>query len=125
MSRRAVEIAAAPWVSAPAPRSRSPPAPRPQPRPWSIAPCSCHNLGRAELLRSVRDRCRDAARVVPNIRSKRDEIGAGLGERTDLRERRRKADAGHLEYLGPPGDAIEDRVERRAPAVARLTEHHV
>ena len=58
--------------------------------------------------------------------TERDEIGAGLRERSDLVETCGIAHAWLLEYFGPPRNTFLDGVEWRAAAQAiGLAEHHV
>ena len=66
--------------------------------------------------RADRPRCRRRPRR--NRRPRR--------QRADLLRAGGKSDAGNREQLRPPFDALDDRLERRAPAARlRLAEHHV
>ena len=66
-----------------------------------------------DRLLDIHQRRRRAARICPDEISDQNEIRAGGREFTSLHARGRKADARGLEQLGPPLQALGDRLDRR------------
>src|SRR5271166_1351939 len=65
-------------------------------------------------------------RRVPDRTVERDEISAGAGEPARRLDRLGVGDAGGLEDFRPPGDALDEQLQRhRRDGAARLAEHHV